>query len=75
MEKMGTASRFAAGSARKGASRADVVGVEVATGSLGVLDRDYSALSASPFARLRAAPSGVMQRVALQSEGELESRL
>jgi hypothetical protein len=36
-------------------------------GSLGVLDRDYSALCASPFAMLRAALSGVLQRVASQS--------
>jgi hypothetical protein len=36
-------------------------------GSTGLRDRDYSALRASPFALLRAAPSGVQQRVASQS--------
>jgi hypothetical protein len=34
---------------------------------MGGFDRDYSALCASPFAMLRAALSGVLQRVASQS--------
>ncbi len=40
---------------------------EVAT-EMRALRQVYSALRASPFALLRAAPSGVLQRFALQSE-------